>query len=91
MLCFLYLTQIHVQIHSIQDNVIRLFFTPIHSQLADLLTKALSGQQLRVLLAKMSIVNIHNHDSHLEGECQSHSIDHKAGEGTKQKKEEIQR
>ena len=86
---------IEIDCHSIrdkvQDNVIRLFFTPTHSQLADLLTKALSGQQLRVLLAKMSIVNIHNPDSHLEGECQSHSRDHKARKGTKQKKEEIQR
>ena len=80
----------HLIRDKIQDNVIRLFFTPTHSQLADLLTKALSGQQLRVLLAKMSIVNIHSPGSHLEGECQSHSTDHKVGEGTKQKKEEIQ-
>ena len=43
-----------------QDKVIRLFFTPTHSQIADLLTKALSGQQLKALLSKMSIVNIHN-------------------------------
>ena len=51
----------------VQDNVIRLFFTPTHSQLADQLTKALSGQQLKALLTKMSIVNIHNSSSHLEG------------------------
>ena len=57
--------------NKVQDKVIRLFFTPTHSQLADLLTKALSDQQLKVLLSKMSIVNIHNPGSHLEGEYQS--------------------
>ena len=61
----------HLVRDKVQDKVIRLFFTPTHSQLADLLTKALSGQQLKALLTKMSIVNIHNSDSHLEGECQS--------------------
>ena len=81
----------HLIRDKVQDNVIRLFFTPTHSQLADLLTKALSGQQLRVLLAKMSIVNIHKPDSHLEGECQSHSAHHKAEERKEQKKEEIHR
>ena len=54
-----------------QDNVVRLFFTLTHSQLADLLTKALNSQQLKYLLGKMNIVNIHNSTSHLEGECQS--------------------
>ena len=55
----------------VQDHVIILFFTPTHSQLADLLTKALSSQQLKCLLAKMSIVNIHRSAAHLEGECQN--------------------
>ena len=34
----------HLVRDKVQDKVIRLFFTPTHSQLADLLTKALSGQ-----------------------------------------------
>ena len=62
----------HLVKDKVQDKVIRLFFTPTHSQLANLLTKALSGQQLKALLAKMSIVNIHNPDSHLKGEYQSY-------------------
>ena len=64
----------------VEDKVIRLFFTPTHSQLVDLLTKALSGQQLQALLSKMCIVNIHNPNSHLEGEyqdCNSHQKDRK--------------
>ena len=55
----------------VQEKMIRLFFTPIHTQLADLFTKALSSQQLRSLLPKMSILNIHNTDFHLEGEYQT--------------------
>ena len=74
----------HLVKDKVQDKVIGLFFTPTHSQLADLLTKALSGQQLRVLLAKMNIINIHSPDSHLEGEYQSHNTEHKVREGTKQ-------
>ena len=77
----------HLVKDKVQDKVIGLFFTPTHSQLADLLTKALSGQQLKALLAKMSIVNIHNPDSHLEGEYQSYNSDNKTRKGTKQKKE----
>ena len=61
----------HLVRDKVQDKVIRLFFTPTHSQLADLLTKALSGQQLKALLSKMSTVNVHNTGSHLEGEYQS--------------------
>ena len=34
----------HVVKDKVQDKVIRLFYTPTHSQLADLLTKALSSQ-----------------------------------------------
>ena len=59
----------HVVGDKVQDNVVRLLFTPSHSQLADLLTKALNNQQLRYLLGKMSAVNIHSSASHLEGEC----------------------
>ena len=61
----------HVVGDKVQDNVVRLLFTPSHSQLADLLTKALNNQQLRYLLGKMSAVNIHSSASHLEGECQN--------------------
>ena len=34
----------HVVRDKVQDKVIRLFYTPTHSQLTDLLTKALSSQ-----------------------------------------------
>ena len=78
----------HLVRDKVQDKVIRLFFTPTHSQLADLLTKALSGQQLKVLLTKMSIVNIHNPSSHLEGKYQSCESEQKGRKGTKQKKKE---
>ena len=61
----------HVVRDKVQDNVVRLLYTPTHSQLADLLTKVLNSQQLRYLLGKMSVVNIHSSTSHLEGECQS--------------------
>ena len=65
-----------------QDKVIRLFFTPTHSQLADLLTKALSGQQLKALLSKMSIVTIHNPSTDQQGRKQFNK------EEKKQRKEE---
>ena len=66
----------HLVRDKVEDKVIRLFFTPTHSQLADLLTKALSGQQLQALLSKMCIVDIHNPNSHLEGEYQDCSSSH---------------
>ena len=75
----------HLVRDKVQDKVIRLFFTPTHSQLANLLTKALSGQQLKALLTKMSIVSIHNSGSHLEGECQS-CTNQKGGKETKQRR-----
>ena len=34
----------HVVRDKVQDNIVRLLFTPSHSQLADLLTKALNSQ-----------------------------------------------
>ena len=61
----------HVVRDKLQENVVRLLFTPTRLQLADLLTKALNSQQLRHLLGKMSVVNIHGSASHLERECQS--------------------
>ena len=45
----------HVVRDKAQDNVIRLFFTPTHTQLADLLTKSLNSSQLRHLLSKMAV------------------------------------
>ena len=75
----------------VQDKVIRLFFTPTHSQLADLLTKAFSGQQLKALLAKMRIVNIHNSGSHLEGEYQSCTTKESNPKGRKEKEKKKQK
>ena len=74
-----------------QDKVVRLFFTPTHSQLADLLTKAFSGQQLKALLAKMSIVNIHNSGSHLKGEYQSCTTEESNPKGRKEKEKKKQK
>ena len=54
-----------------QEKVIRLFFTPTHTQLADLFTKALCSQQLKFLISKMNVLNIHSSESHLEGEYQA--------------------
>ena len=75
----------HLVRDKVQDKVISLFSTPTHSQLAELLTKALNGQQLKALLTKMSIVNIHNSGSHLEGEYQS-CTDQKGRKETKQRR-----
>ena len=61
----------HVVRDKVQENVVRFFFTPTHSQLADLLTKALNSQQLKYLLGTMNVVNIHSSASHLKGECKS--------------------
>ena len=47
---------------------VRLFFTPTHSHLANLLK---NSQQLKYLLGKMNVVNIISSASHLEGECQN--------------------
>ena len=60
----------HLVRDKVQDKVIKLFYTPTHTHLADLLTKALSAQHLATfatLLTKMSIINIHSSGSHLEG------------------------
>ena len=42
----------HLVRDKVQDNVVRLFFTPTHSELAYLLTKALNSQQLKYLLGR---------------------------------------
>ena len=81
----------HLVRDKVQDKAIMLFFTPTHSQLADLLTKALNSQQLKALLTKMSIVNIHNPSSHLEGKyqsCATKESEQKGRKETKQKKKE---
>ena len=59
----------HVVRDKVQDNVVRLFFTPTHTQRADLLTKALNSSQLRHLLSKMNVMNIHVSTSLPQGEC----------------------
>ena len=60
----------HLVRDKVQERVIRLFFTPIHTQLADLFTKALCSQQLKALISKMNVLNIHSSESHLKGEYQ---------------------
>ena len=74
----------HLVRDKVQDNVVRMFFTPTHSKLAYLLTKALNSQQLKYLLGKMNVVNIRSLASHLEGEYQN-NVDYK---DHKQKKKE---
>ena len=59
----------HLVRDKVQDKVIQLFYTPTHTQLAALLTKALNAQQLAYLLVKMSIINIHGPEANLEGGC----------------------
>ena len=56
----------HLVRDKVQDRVIKLFYTPTHTQLADLLTKSLNAQQLASLLVKMSIINIHGFGANLE-------------------------
>jgi len=74
----------HLVGDNMQDRVIKLFYTPTHTQLANLLIKALSAQQLASLLIKMRIINIHGSDAHLEGGCK----DVKCKDARGQKKKE---
>ncbi|XP_023893101.1 uncharacterized mitochondrial protein AtMg00810-like [Quercus suber] len=60
----------HIVRDKVEDGVIRLMNIRSHSQLADLLTKALNLSQFTVLIGKMGILNIHSSGVHLEGECQ---------------------
>ena len=60
----------HIVRDKVQDRVIRLMNIRSHSQLVDLLTKALNLSQFVVLIGKMGILNIHSSGVHLEGECQ---------------------
>ena len=73
----------HLVRDKVQEKVIHLFFTSTHTQLADLFTKALCSQQLKFLISKMNVLNIHNSESHLEGEYQEVKK-----KGSKNKKEE---
>ena len=57
----------HLVRDKVQEKVIRLFFTPAHTQLADLFTKALCSQQQKFLISKMNVLNIHNSESLLRG------------------------
>ena len=60
----------HIVRDKVQDGVIRLINIRSHSQLADLLTKALNLNQFTALIAKMGILNIHSSATHLKGEFQ---------------------
>ena len=71
----------HLVRDKVQDNVVRLFFTPTHTQLANLLTKALNSSQLRYLLSKMNVMNIHSSASHPKGEYKS--LDDKGSDAKK--------
>ena len=68
----------HLVRDKVQDQVIKLFNTPTHTQLANLLTKALSAQQSFSLLDKMSIINIHGPEANLEGGCKDTKLKVKA-------------
>ena len=61
----------HLVRDKVQDRLIKLFYTPTQSQLADLLTKALHDQQLASLLVKMSIINIHGSGATLRGDVKT--------------------
>ena len=52
------------------ERVIKLIHIRTQSQLADLLTKALSHKQFSELLSKMGFINIYQPTVHLEGEYQ---------------------
>lgn len=78
----------HVVRDRVQVNTIRFFYTPTHSQLANLFTKALISHQLSFLLSKMSVKNIHSIGSHLKGEYQSLNQKERKEEDQKQGKEE---
>ena len=68
----------HLVRDKVQDQVIKLFYTPTHTQLADLLTKALGARQLFSLLDKMSIINIQGPKANLEGGCKDTRLKVKA-------------
>ena len=67
---------IEINCHVVRDKlvqgVIRLLHIRTQSQLADLLTKALSTHQFHNLLSKMNVLNVHS-PLPLEGECKDSS------------------
>ena len=63
----------HVVRNKVLERVIKLIHVRTQSQLADLLTKALSHKQFSELLSKMGLINIYQPTVHLEGEYQDHS------------------
>ena len=67
-----HIKHIEINCHVVRDKmvqgVIRLLHIRTQSQLADMLTKALSAHQFHNLLSKMNVLNVHSPLS-LEGEC----------------------
>ena len=63
----------HVVRNKVLERVIKLIHVRTQSQLADLLTKALSHKQFSELLSKMGLINIYQPIVHLEGEYQDQS------------------
>ena len=55
------------------ERVVKLIHVRTQSQLADLLTKALSHKQFSEFLSKMGLINIYQPTVHLEGEYQDHN------------------
>ena len=66
----------HVVRNKVLQGVIRLLHIRTQSQLADLLSKALSAHQFLGLLSKMNMANIHS-PIPLEGECESNGVESK--------------
>ena len=60
----------HVVRNKVLERVIKLIHVRTQSQLADLLTKALSHKQFSELLSKIGLINIYQPTVHLEGEYQ---------------------
>ena len=60
----------HVVRNKVLERVIKLIHVRTQSQLADLLTKALSHKQFSELLSKMGLINIYQPTVHLKGEYQ---------------------
>ena len=60
----------HVMRDKVLAKVIKLIHVRTQSQLADLLTKALSHKQFSELLSKIRLINIYQPSVHLEGEYQ---------------------
>ena len=57
-------------LNKVLERVIKLIHVRTQSQLADLLTKALSHKQFSELLSKMGLINIYQPTVHLKGEYQ---------------------